>query len=397
MDPFNSSYILNEKRWLWIDYDKGISIILVGFSHCYFTLSGHGLAMEKYPFINYINTFMYGFRMPLFFIVSGLLVGRSLLKKNYSGYLTDRVNNILFPLLIWGSVQVTLQLLAAKYTNNTTTPWYYLYLITDPRLDPPFWYLNALFCIGGIYALLKAKLRLPPFVQVIIGFGLYGVNTWIKLYNHDFGFLNDICEYYFFFALGDLVSDLMLNEGNIERLTSWKIFVPLAALFIGIQYHFTKINLQSSIYGVQLTEYKQPFWFMLEALIGCAASLSFSFLLQKYRVFTFIRIVGYHSLFIYCMQIITMSFTRIFCMNFLHMTNVPMLILIVWTAGIILPIFFYNFCLKNGLWWLYTFKKPKKQVEYMKKADIFSLNFRKNLSRPDSNLLQFNKKLSDSD
>ncbi len=374
MDPFNSRYILNEKRWLWIDYDKGISIILVGFGHCFLTLNGHGLPLDKYPFINYFNTFMYGFRMPLFFIVSGLLVGRSLVKKSYSGYLSDRVNNILYPLFIWGSIQVTIQLLAAKYTNNVTTPWYYLYLITDPRQNGPFWYLNALFFIGSIYALLKSKLKLPAFAQILIGLALFSVNAWIKVYGHDFGFLNDICEYYFFFALGDLVSDIMLGEGNIQRFTSWKIFVPLVVLFLIIQYHFTKANLQPTKYGIQFTEYNQPFWFMVEALVGCAASLSFSFLLQKYKAFTFFRIVGYHSLFIYCMQIVTMSFVRILCMNFLHIYYVPVLVLLVWSSGIILPIFFYNFCLKCGLWWLYTFKKPKKQVEYMKNASIFWFN-----------------------
>jgi fucose 4-O-acetylase-like acetyltransferase len=374
MDPFNSRYILNEKRWLWIDYDKGISIILVGFGHCFLTLNGHGLPLDKYPFINYINTFMYGFRMPLFFIVSGLLVGRSLLKKGYGGYVSDRTNNILYPLFIWGSVQVTMQLLAARYTNNTTTPWAYLDLIIDPRQDGPFWYLNALFFIGSIYALIKSKLKLAPIVQVLFGLGLYSVNAWIKVTDHNFGFLNDICEYYFFFALGDLISDIMLGEGNIQRFTSWKIFIPLSIVFIAIQYYFTQNNLLPTKYGIQYTEYKQPFWFMIEALIGCAASLSFSFLLQRYKAFTFIRIVGYHSLFVYCMQIITMSAARIICMNFLHINYVPVLLLIVWTSGIVLPIFFYNFCLKYGPWWLYTYRKPKKQVEYMKTASIFWFN-----------------------
>ncbi|MGZ3836852.1 MAG: hypothetical protein ACXVB0_25270, partial [Mucilaginibacter sp.] len=50
---------------------------------------------------------------------------------------------------------------------------------------------------------------------------------------------------------------------------------------------------------------------------------------------------------------------------------VPALVLIVWTSGVILPVFFYNFCLKYNLWWLYTYRKPKPQVAYMKTANIF--------------------------
>src|ERR1700749_798542 len=110
MDPFNSQFILKEKRWLWIDYDKGISIMLVGYGHCMATLSGHVPDLSNYWFFNYFGVFFYGFRMPLFFIISGLLVGRSLDKKGLNGYIGDRTNNILYPLLIWGFIEVTLQL-----------------------------------------------------------------------------------------------------------------------------------------------------------------------------------------------------------------------------------------------------------------------------------------------
>src|ERR1700743_3151841 len=116
MDPFNSRFILKEKRWLWIDYDKGISIILVGYGHCYSVLEGHGLALDNYPFFKYIGVFLYGFRMPLFFIVSGLMIGKSLNKKGLRAYINDRTNNILYPLFIWGILQITLQILTARFT-----------------------------------------------------------------------------------------------------------------------------------------------------------------------------------------------------------------------------------------------------------------------------------------
>ena len=379
MDPFNSQYILKEKRWLWIDYDKGISIILVGFGHCYLTLNGHGLALSSYPFINYINTFLYGFRMPLFFIVSGLLVGKSLNKKGAGGYIGDRINNILYPLFVWGTIQITIQLLATKYTNNGTTPLNYLYLITDPRQNGHFWYLNALFFIGCYYALLKSKLKVTPVAQLVFGFILYCASAYFKLNGLNFGFLNDICEYYFFFALGDVISKIMLAEGNIERFSSWKIFLPLIIAFGFVQYYFTRDNIRVTDFGIQYTEYRHPFLFLFEALLGCVTSVSFSFLLQKYKAFTFFRIVGYHSLFVYCMQIIVMSLARIVCMNVLHIYYVPALVLIVWTSGIVLPIFFYNFCLKYNLWWLYTYKKPVKQVEYMKASNIFWFDRNKKL------------------
>jgi len=375
MDPFNSRFILKEKRWLWIDYDKGISIILVGFGHCMDTLEGHAADLQAYPFFNYFGTFFYGFRMPLFFIISGLLVGRSLNKKGLSNYIGDRSNNILYPLLIWGFIEITFQIIASRFTgftHNEASPSKYLKLITDPRQTGHFWYLNALFCIGVIYAFIKSIFKLKPALHVLLGLVLYSVSAYIHVRDLHAGFLTDVFEYYFFFALGDLISNVMLDDKNIKRFSSWKIFFPLLAAFVVIQYFFTDINLRPSVYGNRFVEQKMPFFFLIEALVGCTTSVSFSFLLQKYKLFTWIRIVGYHSLFIYCMQIIAMTFARIFFQSFLHISYTPALIMLVWTSGVVFPIFFYNFCLKFNLWWLYTFKKPEKQVGYLRRTNIFS-------------------------
>ncbi len=379
MNLFNSKYILNEKRWLWIDYDKGISIILVGFGHCMATLEGHVENLNAYSFFEYFGTFFYGFRMPLFFIISGLLVGRSLNKKGLGGYVGDRTNNILYPLLVWGIIEITLQLIAARFTNlthNTTiNPWLYLKLLTNPRETGHFWYLNALFCIGAIYATLKSILKVKPFFQLILGLALFSISGYVHINDiTSLGFLTDVFEYYVFFALGDLISNVMLDEKNIKQFSSWKVFLLLLIPFVIIQYYFTEINLKPSAQGDRFVELKMPFFFLFEALVGCAASVSFSFLLQKYKLFTWLRIVGYHSLFIYCMQIIVMTFARILFQNVLHISYVPALIMLVWISGIILPIFFYNICLKYNLWWLYTYKKPHKQVDYMKSINLFGFN-----------------------
>jgi len=371
MDPFNARFILQEKRWQWIDYDKGISIILVGYGHCWETLKDHGLPLEHYPFLNYIGIFLYGFRMPLFFIVSGLIVAKSLNKKGFLTYLTDRTNNILYPLLIWGVIQVTLQILMARLTHNGATAMDYINLIIAPRRTGIFWYLNALFCIGVIYAFLKTKLKVSAATQVAIGLSFYIASYFVRPYNP--GAVVDILEYYFFFALGDLLSGLMLNQENMKRYTSWKVAVPLLAVFLVLQYYATEINLLPTPAGMRNVEVNMPLFFMVQALIGCALSICCSFFLQKYQVLIFLRIVGFHSLFIYCVQIITMTLVRTISLNYLHITNVPALVAILWGTGIVLPIFFYNFCLRYNLWWLYTYRKPSRHIEYIKTARLFNL------------------------
>jgi len=347
--------------------------MLVGYSHCLSALEGHATDMNAYPLFSYFGTFFYGFRMPLFFIISGLLVGRSLRKKGLNKYVGDRTNNILFPLLVWGFIEITFQIISARLTPFSThedvSPMKYLKLITSPRETGHFWYLNALFCIGVIYAILKAIFKLKPYIQVILGLILFAQSAYLNMNDIYAGFLTDVFEYYIFFALGDLISNVMLDERNIQRLSTWKLFFPLLIAFVIIQYFFTQINLKPSVYGNRFVEQKMPFFFLYEALVGCATSVSFSFLLQKHKLFTWIRIVGYHSLFIYCMQIIVMALARIFFQNFLNISYTPALIILVWVSGIILPIFFYNFCLRFNLWWLFTYKKPVKQVKHIQREN----------------------------
>jgi len=371
MDIFNSAAILNKKRWVFIDSDKGISIILVGFGHCLSVLDNHGLALDSYPTVKYISVFLYGFRMPLFFIISGIFVSSSLKKKQVQGYVADRVNTILYPLAIWGFIEVTFQLITSKYTNNGITAMNYLNLFVDARKTGHFWYLNTLFFIGVIYAILKAKLHLKPIVQVGLGLIMYCFSSYIHLNNLNAALFTDICEFYIFFALGDLMSNIILKKENVDRFSSLKIFFPLFAVFLVMQYQFAEYNMHGGTEGINYVEHKMPFFFLIEALIGCAISINVSFLLQKYNLFKFLRVIGFHSLFIYCMQIIVMTMSRVVMVNILNITHVPSLIIVIWAAGIVLPMLFYNICMHYNVWWLFTYKKPVyQQIVYAPPTDL---------------------------
>jgi len=371
MDIFNSAAILNKKRWVFIDSDKGISIILVGFGHCLSVLDNHGLALDSYPTVKYISVFLYGFRMPLFFIISGIFISSSLKKKQVQGYVADRVNTILYPLAIWGFIEVTFQLITSKYTNNGITAMNYLNLFVDARKTGHFWYLNTLFFIGVIYAILKAKLHLKPIVQVGLGLIMYCFSSYIHLNNLNAALFTDICEFYIFFALGDLMSNIILKKENVDRFSSLKIFFPLFAVFLVMQYQFAEYNMHGGTEGINYVEHKMPFFFLIEALIGCAISINVSFLLQKYNLFKFLMVIGFHSLFIYCMQIIVMTMSRVVMVNILNITHVPSLIIVIWVAGIVLPMLFYNICMHYNVWWLFTYKKPVyQQIVYAPPTDL---------------------------
>ncbi|WP_183558412.1 acyltransferase family protein [Mucilaginibacter sp. SP1R1] len=367
MNILNAKHILSKKRYIWVDSDKGISILLVGFGHCLLVLRAHGLDLNAYPLINYISLFLYGFRMPLFFIISGIFIASSLKKKGLNEYITNRADTILYPLLLWGGIEISLQLLTARYSANGITPMNYLNLLIDPRKTGHFWYLNTLFCIGVIYACLQAALKVKPVIQVVIGAVLYAIAAYLHINEIQGGFLTDICEFYLFFALGDFISNTLLDEKNAQRFSSFKVFIPLLLVFLFIQYHFARINLHGGADGINFVERKMPFFFLLEALVGCTISINFSFLLQKYQALNFLRVIGFHSLFIYCMQIIVMTITRVILVNLFHFTYIPGLVAALWICGTLLPMLFYNLCMRLDIWWLFTFRKPDQHRPFIPK------------------------------
>ena len=339
-------------RQQWLDYDKGISIILVSFRHCYESLVNSGLNVDSYPFLEYINVFLFGFRMPLFFIASGIFFSSSLAKRGLRAYSKVRMQNILYPMLMWGSIQLTLQLLFSTYTNVVYGPEEYISLLLDPRRTGQFWYLNALFFVGVLYAFMKVKFRLKATAHLCLGFLMYFSLAQLRKQNIDLGFGMDIMQYYLFFGIGDSLSVLFKSERYQKILNSFKLLFVLVPVFIIVQYQFAKINLTfDNNYHV---EHNMPVFFLLVAIVGCVLSLNISFILAGMKKAQFLHVIGYHSIYIFCMQVVIMGGLRVFLIKVLMITHVPLLMLLLLVSGLIFPILAYKLFVRNGMQWLFT-------------------------------------------
>jgi len=300
--------LLDNKRQSWIDYDRGISIILVTYRHAYEMLLNAGLGFEKFPLIGYMNVFLFGFRMPLFFITSGIFLSSSLEKKGLKSYNFSRFQNILYPMFIWGILQISLQVAFSGYTNFSHQSLDYVWLLVDPRRTGQFWYLHTLFFVGMLYAILKIKFRFTLSMQVLVGILMYLALSVIRQNGIYLGFAMDILQYYVFFALGDLISNTIRRKEN-------------------------------------------------DRLVGCALSINISFLLGRYNIMGYLRIIGYHSIHIYCMQIILMAATRTLLLSAFDNVPAPLVLTLIIVAGLMLPILFYNMLMKLNCWWLFSPKK----------------------------------------
>jgi len=354
---FNSRKILSRDRYPWIDYARGICIILVSYRHFFSGVMTSDQAMAQYPTLSYLNIFFFSFRMPLFFIVSGVFLRLSLNAKGTGNFLKNRAQTIFYPLIVWGIIHISLQLIFADYVNADRVPSDYLRLLYQPRAIEQFWYLNALFFVSILYALISVYARFTAINQLVLGVLLYGVAAYLHANEIETGLITDVCFFYFFFAVGDMISGFMLNPANFKKLASYKILLLILPVFILIQHYFTYLNLTNkNDYYVQ--NY-QPVLFALAELLGGGFVIGVSFLLQKTNKLRFLRVIGYHSLYIYVANLIVTASVRILFVKVLNINNIPFLLIVGSIAGVIIPIIFYNIVVKAGAWWLYTMDKPR--------------------------------------
>ena len=364
-DLFNARYVLASNRLAWIDYARGICIILVCYRHCFDGLKEADLPVADFPVLQILNVCFYSFRMPLFFIISGLFVSRSLQKKRLGDYTWGRFSIVFYPLIIWGSLQITLQLLLKNYVNATPAPFDYINLIIFPRNpanNQQFWYLNALFFVGAFYAFFKVKLRFNLWHQLVLSLLLYSVAGYLSYNGISFYIFPDIFHFYIYFYIGDIISSFIFKKETTDIILSPKWLIGSAIFCIFMQTIFTTINMRHG--DDNYINFNMTYLYLPISLSGCAFMIQLAQILQKKNILKWLRVIGYHSLYIYLMHLMLIAAVRIVLVRVLHITYIPLIMLIAISLGVAIPVFVYNLCIRLGAWWLFSLKKPEAEIQH---------------------------------
>jgi fucose 4-O-acetylase-like acetyltransferase len=348
---FNTA-VLEKSRLAWVDYLRGIAILLVVYRHVLLGLQRGDMAIPAY-LVN-ANMMFYSFRMPLFFILSGIFISGAIARKPLKKLIYSKFENLLYPYLVWAFIQVTLQILLSQFTNADRTIRDYTYILYYPRLVDQFWYLPALFNATVVYLLVKTKLHAPNWLQVIIGLGLYVLSPHIR----NFSMLSDWMYFYIFFALGDIFSAEFFKERFQRLLRSPWTLAAVTPVFVLTQIYYLHLNRLGDVGEAP---------FLLIALIGCFSMIVLSFRLQSLDILRWLRVLGYHSLYIYVMHVLVAAFVRTILVKVFHVGNPEFLLVCGIVTGVTIPVIFYNLFIKdNILWFLFSLKKPSKEGKLMK-------------------------------
>lgn len=187
-----------EKRVDWIDYAKGICIVFVVL--LYSTGTAESVLHAK-GWIHAIGDFARAFRMPDFFLISGLFVSR-VIHRRWRDYLDSKVLHFLYFYGLW----LTIDFIVAEWRGLTGPESFksvteYLSLYMQPHGQLWFIYLLPLFFIA-----VKAMYRVPLIVVAVIAVAL-------KLADLDTGWkmIDRFGMYFVFFYAGHVFANTIFT------------------------------------------------------------------------------------------------------------------------------------------------------------------------------------------
>ncbi|HFZ8995334.1 TPA: acyltransferase family protein [Citrobacter freundii] len=313
-------------REQWVDYAKGIGIILVVVGHVNRGLDSSGIFISE-SFFKLFDSIIYSFHMPLFFFLSGLFFIKSIEKAGKAKFVVKKLETIAYPYVLWSIIQGLVAVLLSRFTNAKTDIMSVFSFPVEPIAQ--FWFLYALFMIFMVACIIYNKRYFTSYLPVItlVSFFLYIYSDNIgNAFHADFITKNSI----FFFA------GVMFSTVRMSAKSSQFSLITLAIsfiLFCAIQYKFHFMD------GMFYDDIGISTFFV--AIISIFFVFCLSTVLGMVGIEP-LRKIGEYSMIIFLVHILAGSGTRIILSKFLGVDNWYLHIIVGTAAGVVLPIVFYK-------------------------------------------------------
>jgi len=270
----------------WVDYAKGFCIIMVVTWH---STLGVEAAAGATSWMHALVSFTTPFRMPDFFLVSGLFLAR-VIDRDWRVFLDRRVAHFAYFYVLWLTIQFALKAPAfAGEMGALGALKFYLVSFIDPFGLMWFIYVLALF-----FAVTKLLRKVPPLVVFTAAAALEiaHVHTgWVAIDEFAARYVYFFAGYWFagyVFAFADKV--------RAHRLIALAGFVLWAGLNMAlVAYGWATLPLLSLVLG----------------FLGVASVVALAVFLADARLFDAVRYMGEKSLVIYLAFFLPMAVTRI--------------------------------------------------------------------------------------
>lgn len=294
------------KKKDWVITAKGIGIILVVFGHVIRGLEAKKL-LNNDVFL-FIDDIIYSFHMPLFFLISGFFIKKSLSRYRKKEILMHKLKTLMYPYFIWSIFQILINVILSNYTNNSTSLWAITKLVYLPIA--PFWYLYSLFIM---YVLAVFTKNINTKVNLIFAAILYILpNTGIVL-------IENLFDFYIYFVLGTFVFN------KLEKINNNIVTILGLFLLFTISFYCFKYTMGMSVIRL----------YFIPGLTGALVILSVSKIINKNKI---LKHLGNESLGIFLTHIFFTAGTRIILFNFFKITSIEIHFVLGLVFGILGPV-----------------------------------------------------------
>lgn len=331
-------------RLTWVDSAKGISIILVVMLYVAHTV---GKATDDVGFLHYIIGFATPFRMPEFFLLSGLFLSL-VIGRDWKSYLDRRFVHYFYFYALWATIIITL-----KYAVFSAHPSHALSLIISSIMEPYsllwFIYILAFF---SLVAKIAHSLKIPHWAMLAGAAILQILPVDTPLYA-----FNQFSEYLIYFYVGYVFAP------NIFKIVEYFASRPL--LIVGAVALWASINgalVFMPQFSATPTEFAMgfaslPVLHLALALAGALMVCIIASLFVRYKFMNWLSLIGKHSIVIFLAFSIPMALSREILLRLGLISDIGILSIIVMVISIVSPLILYWIVQKTGFG-KFLFERP---------------------------------------
>lgn len=328
----------------WVDYAKGFCIVMVVMMH---STLGVEAAAGKEGWMHALVAFAKPFRMPDFFLISGLFLAR-VIARPWRDYLDKKAVHFLYFYVLWVTIQFVFKapgFMAQGGITNVMQQYALAYL-------EPFGTLWFIYILPVFFVVTKLLRRVPPLAIFVVAAALEiaPVHTgWIMI--------DEFAGRFVYFFVGYRLASRIFDFANAVQKNA-----ALSLAGLGV---WALVNgyLVFAGYG------DLPLVSLALGFTGAAAIVAMAALLAAMNWAALLRYAGENSIVVYLAFFLPMAATRAALLKTGVIPDLGTVALIVTAMGVIMPLLFH--ALIRGTRFDFLFVRPAAfRLESPRKAPL---------------------------
>jgi uncharacterized membrane protein YcfT len=307
----------------WVDYAKGICIVMVVMMH---SVLGVELAAGQTGFMHVLVAFAKPFRMPDFFLISGLFLS-VVIDRDWRTYLDRKVVHFAYFYVLWVTIQFGFK--APGFAAETS--WSHVGALYLESFIEPFGTLWFIYLLPVFFVVTKATRRMPPLL-------IWGGAALLEMAHVNTGWTvpDEFAARFVYFYSGYLFANYVFVLSDRARA---RPVLALAGLAV-----WALIDGGAVVSGIS----EWPLISLALGLAGSGAIVTMGTLLARAHWLNFLRYCGEHSIVIYLAFFLPMAATRTLLLRAGPVHDIGTISLIVTLVGVIGALALWRIALKAG-------------------------------------------------